>query len=254
MSARKIQSPANEYLKKVAKLKQKKFRDTFRLFVTEGERSCREAANSGFFIESVIMTEDFYENHGHAFADFDCIVTPDSVFKTLSDTETPQGILAVAVIPEQKALLGGRYVYCDCIQDPGNAGTIIRSADAFGFDGVIFSRGSVDVYSPKVIRSSMGSVFHVAIVTGAELPFLKQAQQDGFFITCSALYGTSIDSWHMQKGTKQMIVVGNEGSGVSESILELADEIVHIPMQGSAESLNAAVAASVLMYEVSRNE
>lgn len=255
MEPKKISSADNEYIKKIAKLKAKKFRDSFSLFVAEGERSVKDAVSSGFEIESVIMTETFFARRGDEFLAHNCIVTADKVFSTLSDTKTPQGVLAVVHFSQNGgALCGKRYIYCDCIQDPGNAGTIIRSADAFGFDGVIFSKNSVDVFSPKVIRSSMGSVFHIEVRTEADTEFLKQAQQAGYRITATALHKESVPLFRGTVSGKQIFVIGNEGNGVSGEVIALSDEVVHIPMSGKAESLNAGVAASVLMYEVSRHE
>ena len=160
----------------------------------------------------------------------------------------------MAALPEKmEKITGKRYLYCDCQQDPGNVGTVIRSADAFGFDGVIVSRGSVDVFSPKVIRSSMGSVFHVAMITDTDTAFLQAAKDEGYFLSVTALHQNSVPLEQAAIAEKQIFVIGNEGNGVSETVLAMADETVHIPMQGLAESLNAGVAASILMYEVSRH-
>lgn len=251
---KKILSLQNSYLKKVAKLKTRKYREEFGLFLVEGLRACREAVSSNFSVESIIMTEDFFDAHAQEFQALSCIVTSDTILATLCDTKTPQGVLAVVHLPDACAMEKNRYIYCDCIQDPGNAGTIIRSADAFGFDGVIFSNGSVDVFSPKVIRATMGSVFHIDVITEADVATLTKARQAGFFITASALHGTSVDVQNMTRRDKQIFVIGNEGNGVSDAVLALSDEIVHIPMPGQAESLNAGVAASILMYEVLGHE
>lgn len=251
---KKLLSSQNSYLKKVAKLKTRKYREEFGLFLVEGLRACGEVVSSDFLVESVIMTEDFFEAHGQDFQSLSCIVTTDSILASLCDTKTPQGVLAVVQMPKVRAMDKNRYIYCDTIQDPGNAGTIIRSADAFGFDGVIFSAGCVDVFSPKVIRATMGSVFHIDIMTEADIASLTEAKQAGFFVTASALHGASVDVQKMMRKNKQIFVVGNEGNGVSDAVLSLSDEIVHIPMQGAAESLNAGVAASILMYEVLKHE
>ena len=254
MSVKKIISSQNEYIKMLSKLKTKKYRDELSLFTIEGERSCREAISSDFSVHSVVMSESYYKKSDLDFEEYDAIVTPDKIFDSLSDTKTPQGIMVVLKIPDCKEINEGRYIYCDCIQDPGNAGTIIRSADAFGFSGVIFSQNSVDVFSPKVIRSTMGSIFHIDILTNKDASYLCEMKEKGFFITASALSGESRNSKNMTILKNQIFVIGNEGAGVSEEILSLADEIVHIKMQGAAESLNASVAASVLMYEVSHHE
>ncbi len=251
---KKILSLQNSYFKKVAKLKTRKYREEFGLFLVEGLRSCREAVSSNLSVESIIMTEEFFAAHAQDFQSHPCIVTSDTILATLCDTKTPQGVLAVLHLPDACVMGKNRYIYCDCIQDPGNAGTIIRSADAFGFDGVIFSGGSVDVFSPKVIRATMGSVFHIDVMTEANIETLTKARQAGFFITASALNGASVDVQDMTRRDKQIFVVGNEGNGVSDRVLALSDEIVHIPMPGQAESLNAGVAASILMYEVIGHE
>lgn len=255
MDVKYISSAENEYIKKLVKLKTKKYRDRFSLFVVEGERSVREAIASGFSIESVVVTEAYYFRHESELPQGAIISTTDKIFLQLCDTKTPQGILAVVRMPDQaKSLTGKRYIFCDGIQDPGNAGTIIRSADAFGFDAVLFSKDSVDVFSPKVIRSSMGSVFHVDVVCDVLPEDIKTMKDAGYFLSVTALHKNSIP-FHRATVTKQQIfVIGNEGNGVSDAVLSLADETVHIPMQGQAESLNAGVAASILMYEVSCHE
>lgn len=254
MAYKTIMSSENEYIKKIMKLRQRKYRMELGLFVIEGERSCRDAKASDFEIESYVMTEEFFNSHKNAFDMCDCIVTTDKIFDKISDTKTPQGVLAVSKIPDSAEFLGNRYIYCDNIQDPGNAGTIIRSADAFGFDGVIFSSGSVDVYSPKVVRSSMGSIFHINVIVDKSADFLLLAQQSGYRLTAGALHGKCVLAKDMICREKQIFIVGNEGNGVSSEILSFADEVVYINMSGKSESLNAGVAASILMYEVTRNE
>ncbi len=253
MEIKKIESLQNEYVKKLVKLKQKKHREEMSLFIVEGERSCSDALNSSFSVENVVMSESFYENK-NSFRCENIIVVTDKIFESLSDTKTPQGVLAVLKTPEEKEIKEGRYIYCDAVQDPGNAGTIMRSADAFGFSGVIFGKGSVDVFSPKVIRSTMGSIFHIDVWQNFEKSDLEKLKLKGFKISASALTGESVTSKEMKTEKNHIFVVGNEGAGVSKEILDLADEIVYIKMQGEAESLNAGVAASILMYEVSRDE
>jgi len=254
MNIKEILSAENAYIKKLAKLKTRKYREEYGLFITEGERSCREAVSSGFNIESLIMTKAFYEAHKGAFSAPEIIVTTEKIFAALSDTKSPQGVLCVAEIPKATALCKGKYIYLDSVQDPGNAGTIIRSADAFGFDGVLVSSGSVDVFSPKVIRSSMGSVFHIDILLNQDIEDLQSAQENGYHLTATALAEVCVNLGDMKVLDKQIFIVGNEANGVSDAVLMLSDEIVKIPMRGAAESLNVGVAASILMYEVSRHE
>ena len=253
MEFKKIDSAQNEYIKKLMKLKQKNYREETGLFIVEGERSCKDALNSSFLIESLVISESFFDK-AKDFEFENVIVVKDKIFESLSDTKSPQGVLAVLKMPEEKEIESGRYIFCDGIQDPGNAGTILRSADAFGFSGVLFSKGSVDVFSPKVIRSTMGSIFHIDVWQNCDINTLEDLKLKGFKISASALTGNSVTSKEMKTENDHIFVVGNEGAGVTKEVLEMAHEIVYIPMQGKAESLNAGVAASILMYEVSSRE
>lgn len=255
MPFKTITSQENETIKKIGKLKNAKHRKSFGLFVAEGERSVRDSLSADTPLETIVMTETFYEKNKEAYVNFPCIVTTEKIFSALCDTKTPQGILSVMRLPEERdTFSGSRYIYCDGIQDPGNAGTIIRSADAFGFDGVIFSKNSVDAFSPKVIRSSMGSIFHISVYTDKETDFLIEKQKEGFFLSATALHKKSVALSSATRKERQIYIIGNEGNGVTDGVLSLSDELVHIPMKGKAESLNAGIAASILMYEVSRHE
>jgi len=145
MEVKKITSAQNDYIKRIAKLKDKKHREEQGLFIAEGEHLVEMALSSYFEIESIIMTESYYEKCGDKFM-IDMVVVPDSVFLKISDAKTPQGVLAVIRLPEnESADFNGRYIYCDNLQDPGNVGTVIRTADAFSFAGVILSSGSADL-------------------------------------------------------------------------------------------------------------
>ncbi len=253
MEIKKISSAQNEYIKKLAKLSSKKHREEFKLFIAEGEHLVEMVLGSEYETEAVIMSESYYEKNQDKI-NFDIILVPDSLLSKISDAKTPQGILAVVKLPcmTQKAEQG-RYIYCDDLQDPGNLGTVIRTADAFSFDGVVVSQNSADIFSPKVIRSSQGSVFNIKIII-ADNDFINNAKSEGFYITSTALYGECVELHNMKIKENQIFVIGNEGSGVSKEILKNSDEIVYIPMTGKAESLNAGVAASILMYEVHHRE
>lgn len=250
---KRITSAQNEYIKKIAKLHSKKHREEQGLFLAEGEHLLQMLDGTDYVIDTVIMSDGFYEKNG---SDYDeTVVVPEGIFEKISDTKSPQGVIAVVGMPrDEKPIKSGRYIYCDNLQDPGNVGTVIRTADAFGFSGVILSKGSADVYSSKVIRSSQGSVFNIDIICETDVDFLQKAKEDGFFLTSTALYGESVSVKSMQTRADQIFVIGNEGNGVSEEILKMSDEIAHINMYGKAESLNVAVAASILMYEVSGRE
>lgn len=253
MEIKKITSAQNEYIKKLSKLNSKKYREESGLFLAEGEHLCEMVCASSCEVESIIMTEEYYVKNPDKFSG-EIILVPESIMAKIADAKTPQGVLAVVkMFVGSKNITGGRYIYCDNLQDPGNVGTVIRTADAFSFSGVILSCGCADVYSPKVIRSSQGSVFNIEIVTDKDIDFLEKAKEN-FSLTSTALYGESVTVKEMKVSKNHIFVIGNEGSGVSEEILNLSDEIAYIPMTGKAESLNAAVAASILMYEVTSRE
>lgn len=254
MEVKRITSAQNEYIKSIAKLSSKKHREEMCLFIAEGEHLVEMALSSSFLIENIIMSESFYEKNKDRFSS-DITLVPDSLFSKISDAKSPQGVMAVLKMPDTKNDIDcGKYIYCDNLQDPGNLGTVIRTADAFSFDGVIVSKDCADVFSPKVIRSSQGSVFNVKLIADADINTLASAQKKGFKVTSTALYGESVKLSDMKVSSDNIFVVGNEGSGVSKEILEISDEVAYIPMTGKAESLNVGVAAAILMYEVKTRE
>lgn len=174
------------------------------------------------------------------------------VAKQLSATETNQGILAVLSLPEMVTSWSPsskKYLLLDRVQDPGNLGTMIRTADAAGFDGVLLGHGTVDLYNDKVLRSTQGSIWHLEIVS-VDLAIAFQALRTaGIPIYATALHQTAL-AYQTVAATKQVaIVVGNEGQGVAPQLIEQADQAVYIPMFGQAESLNVAVAAGILMFQ-----
>lgn len=251
MEIKRITSAQNEYIKLLSKLGSKKHRQETGLFLAEGEHLAQMVSASPFCVEKYIMTESYYEKCAQSFSE-EIIIVPESIMSKISDAKTPQGIIAVVRLPDATdTIKEGRYIYCDDLQDPGNIGTIIRTADSFSFDGVILSPMCADVYSPKVIRSSQGSVFNIKIICDKTFDFVKST---GFSVTSTALYAESVELKNMKVQKNHIFVIGNEGSGVHEEILKASDEIVYIPMTGKAESLNAGVAASILMYEVASRE
>ncbi|MCR5774534.1 MAG: RNA methyltransferase [Lachnospiraceae bacterium] len=174
----------------------------------------------------------------------------DADFARLADTRHPQGILAVVKQKhyELKDLTGGSlYIILETIQDPGNLGTIIRTAEAAGVSAVIMNKGCVDIYSPKVVRSTMGSIFRVPFIYSDDLTgTIRQLKEDGIVIYAADLSGT--DMYETAFSERKAYVIGNEANGVSSDMISLADRIVKIPMEGQVDSLNAAVSAAVLMY------
>ena len=179
----------------------------------------------------------------------------DNLFKELISTENPQGILAVInmnIMPLKAN--GDFYLLCDKFQDPGNLGTIIRTAHAAGVLGIILTKGTVDIYNEKTIRSTMGSIFYIPIhYDDDNLSLVKSLKEDGFNLVVTSL-DTDKNFFEKDLRGKIILTVGNEGNGVSEEVLDLADTKVKIPMPGNAESLNVAIATSIIMYEEVRQD
>ena len=177
------------------------------------------------------------------------VVTPE-ILELLADSKTPQGIVAeIALEPAQvPQQLQGRYLYLEDVQDPGNVGTMIRTADAAGFDGVILSKASADIYSLKVLRSMQGSHFHLPIWKMDRAELFECASKSNTPVLATTLSKSSIDYRQLPQMDQFILVMGNEGQGISSEMAAQADQLVHITMPGRAESLNVAVAAGILMF------
>jgi len=225
-------------------------------FVAEGLQCAREAlvSTSGPKIETLYVT-----NNGHSkveeLADlsaFNIVTVSDEVMKEMSETITPQGILAVCTIPQANlseiALNGSRrFIYLSEVQDPGNAGTILRSADAFAMDAVITSPGSVDMYSPKVVRSTAGSLWHIPVYESVALTEVLAMGVKAFSLGADGYM--NLNQYEMSGDT--LAVFGNEARGLSTGQNVESIDVVSIPMPGNAESLNLSAAASIVMYHLS---
>ena len=173
----------------------------------------------------------------------------NELFTQLVSTENTQGIIAVVNINNSiKDIKGDFYLLCDKVQDPGNLGTIIRTAHAAGVNAIILTKGTVDIYNDKTIRSTMGSIFYVPIIYDNDLSFLKNLKDEGFSLVATSLE-ESKNFFEEDLSGKVILSVGNEGNGISEEIFELADKKVKIPMPGGAESLNVGVATSIILFE-----
>lgn len=250
-----ISTTKNKTYKYIKSLQQKKVRGQERRFTVEGIKSVHDAAASSMRIAMTAVSETFYNNEGFDYpSDAGLFVVKDELFAGLCDTKTPQGIIAVIDMPSREdfsAAAGKPYIYCDNVSDPGNLGTIIRTADAAGFGAVLLSPGCVDPYSPKTVRSSMGSFFNIDVVPGFETARLFDMKKQGFELYCGALRDDSMPYTSADFKKPSVIIVGNEANGVCDEILAECRHII-IPIQGAAESLNAAVAAAVMMYELVR--
>ena len=249
---RNITSSDNGTYKKALKLLRKKYRDEMGMYLLEGVKPVADAIDAGTDIETVIIREGsgvgITADHGCNTA-----VMSSRLFERLSDTETSQGVIAIAAKRQCEDLPGrGNAVILDRLRDPGNIGTIIRTAEAAGFDAVIAVKGTGDVYSPKVVRAAAGSLLRMAVMEGVETEeAIEICRRRGRKIVATTLTD-AVDYRDADMSGGAAIVIGNEGSGVSSKFIEAADVKVRIPMKGEIESLNAAVAAGVLMYECER--
>ncbi|MGL5245851.1 MAG: TrmH family RNA methyltransferase [Sarcina sp.] len=247
-----IESKNNSLYKELKKLKEKKHRVIKGEYLIEGLRFVEEALKSNVVIKYIIFTEDFYGKNENLFVNINkeikCITLSKQLFQGLTSTETPQGV--VAVIEMQNTVLkdGDIIVLVDKVQDPGNMGTIIRTAHAVGAAGIVTTKGTVDIYNDKTLRSTMGSVFYLPVIEDSSLELVKDLKKQGFRLLVSSLQGEK-DFFEENLQGKIIIAVGNEGNGISDEVYELSDIKVKIPMPGNAESLNVAVATSVMLYE-----
>lgn len=242
-----IESRANERVKEARKLLLRKERKASGLHLIESEKLVREAIASGAKVVSCFLEEGF------AFTPPEGAVTSTvtrAVLESLCESQTPQGVVAVVETPSltpPETYPGGLIVVLDGVQDPGNVGTILRSADAFGAKGFLLSPACADLYAPKTLRAAMGSTYHLPVWQGELEPELTKMSRQGFTALCGDLKGS--ETLPALK-SNVALVIGSEGKGVSESVAELCVRF-RLTMRGRAESLNAAVAAGVLLYVVS---
>ena len=240
-----ITSKANSVVKNAKKLHQKKYRKS--AYLIEGWHLFEEAVQAGVTIEKVFALESYRDQ----LASFPQTVwVSEDILLDLADSQTPQGIVAVVQKEEvgQANLSQGKFLFLEDVQDPGNVGTIIRTADAAGFTGVIVSDKSADIYSLKTLRSMQGSHFHLPIYRMTPADFVEEAKKSNLPILATTLSRDSKDYREISSLENFVLVMGNEGQGISSVMAESADQLVHIGMKGRAESLNVAVAAGILMF------
>ncbi|MCR4945094.1 MAG: RNA methyltransferase [Clostridium sp.] len=249
-----IESKDNSLYKETKKLKERKGRSKSSKYIIEGFRLVQEAFKAGIDIEYLFISnkEEYkLDDYLKEYKDKTKVYgLDDNLLKELCATEKPQGIVAVVKMKDKDiALEGDFYIICDKVQDPGNLGTIIRTAHAAGVNGIILTKGTVDVYNEKTIRSTMGSLFYVPVVYDDDnLTLVKKLKEKGFSILATSLEGEK-DFFNEDLSGKIAISVGNEGNGVSEEVYNISDKKVKIPMPGGAESLNVAIASSIIIYE-----
>ena len=242
-----ITSKANSVVKNAKKLHQKKYRKS--AYLIEGWHLFEEAVQAGVTIEKIFALESYREQ---LVAFPQTVWVSEDILLDLADSQTPQGIVVVV----QKEEVGkvdfsqGKFLFLEDVQDPGNVGTIIRTADAAGFTGVIVSDKSADTYSLKTLRSMQGSHFHLPIYRMSNQVLLEKAKKAGIHVLATTLSKDSVDYRELPPIENFVLVMGNEGQGISSLMAESADQLVHISMKGQAESLNVAVAAGILIFHL----
>ncbi|TMV46422.1 RNA methyltransferase [Paenibacillus mesophilus] len=256
-----ILSIHNPRVKLWAQLLDKKGRDKQGLYLVEGIHLVQEALIYNAGVEALLYSEERgipaeIESYVQADTKLECVPVSEQVLAKCSDAQTPQPVIAIVRKSSRSAetlldIPNGLVVVADGLQDPGNLGTIIRSADAVGASGVVLGQGTVDLYNPKTVRSTMGSLFHVAVAEADLLPLIAKAKSHGIRLVNTSLQAKRT-CYEADFTGATWLVLGNEGKGVSPEVAAQIDEHVIIPMKGQAESLNVAMAATVLLFEAMR--
>ncbi len=257
-----ISSKDNEFIKHIKKLKEKKYRDLNKEFVIEGIKLIKEALEEKCNIKQIVICDNCQNSEiipkelMYEIAKYECIYVTDKIFSSISDVNTPQGIMAIIGRENTEAQINYSediIVALDDIQDPGNLGTILRTVDSVGINQILVSKGTADCYNPKVVRSTMGAIFRVNIIECNDLEkTLKEIKKHEFELIITSLQ--TENSIYDIDYNKKVIVIGNEANGVEQKIQDIADIKAKIPMLGKTESLNASVATGIILYEYVRRK
>lgn len=249
-----ILSVKNERVKNWKKLQTKKGREKAGAYLIEGFHLIDEAVKNQATILEVMISEDAKKIESPFLSEELMILVSQEVSKQLSETQTTQGIFAIVkknTVP-QVPILEKPYLFLDNVQDPGNLGTMIRTADAAGFGGVVLGKGSVDLYNNKVVRSMQGSHFHLPIFQGDLTEWFELFQQAGLAVYGTELNELAVSYRDILPESIFAVVMGNEGNGLDKELLKKTTKNVYIPITGQAESLNVAVAAGILMFALKK--
>ncbi|MBQ9328366.1 MAG: RNA methyltransferase [Solobacterium sp.] len=241
---KQIDSLSNQYIKDWTRLHQKKERDRTGRFLAEGEHLVQEALKAG--IVEVLITD---RPEGYGF--FEEILVPKKILDKLSQNVSGAHVIAVCRIKEPQASKTDRILILDGVQDPGNLGTLIRTAVSFGYDRIVCSKETCDLYNDKVIRSTQGALFQIPIERRELSSYVEQLKQEGITMIATSLYN-AVPLQEVEKPERFAIILGNEGNGVRDQLIQLADVSVRIEMNGF-ESLNVAVAGGIMMYEMEKH-
>ncbi|MGY4689267.1 TrmH family RNA methyltransferase [Salibacterium sp. K-3] len=255
MPLNRIDSVKNPKVKNVKRLMKRKFRERERQFVIEGWHLLQEAAAHDVDIIDVFIEENKDIPRNVEVSDLPVSIVTDQVMKEMSRTETPQGITAICRMPEETipaVHTDHSYLLVDGVQDPGNLGTMIRTADAAGVSAVILGEGTVDGYNDKVIRATQGSLFHLPVLKGDLGEWMEACRTHKI-----PVFGTSVNegTTHTAIGAQKgfALIVGNEGAGARQEFLEQSDLNIYVPIYGNAESLNVSVTTGILLYHLKQS-
>ncbi len=243
-----ITSLDNDRIKNYIKLKDRKYRKKTNTFIVEGMHLVEEAIKEDLVIELIV------EKDTKISTSLPIVYVTKEIINKISEMESPSSIMALCKIRESN-IIGDKILMLDEIQDPGNLGTIIRSANAFNVDTIVLSPNTVDIYNPKVIRATQGMVFHTNIVIKDLIPTIDELKQNEI-----PIYGTKVDNGKdvrelkANDKNKYCLIMGNEGNGVSKEILDKCDVYLYIKMNKNVESLNVGVATSILLYELNKGD
>ncbi|MDD3048533.1 MAG: RNA methyltransferase [Bacilli bacterium] len=239
-----VTSVDNDKVKEWQKLSHKKYRDELGLFIVEGKNLVTEAFKSGFLGELIVLEDETFK------LDINTTYVNLKVMKKITSLDNPSSVIGICKIKENN-IIGNKVLIMDNIQDPGNLGTIIRSAVAFNIDTIILSDETVDIYNPKVIRGTQGMLFEINIIRSNLLKKIPKLKKDGYLII-----GTDVlrgkDLTEVKIASKYALVMGNEGNGISNEVKALCDDFIKININSKCESLNVAVACSIIIYQLNK--
>ncbi len=253
---KEITSKENSLIKLTSELQNSsKKRQENGLFVLEGLRICKDAFDNGIRFDKLIISKNAMEKYRSEISEFsnvsaECFILPDSLFKRISETDTPQGIIVLAKKPTKVDVdfKQGKFVGLENLQDPSNLGAIARTCEALGVNGILLSKNCCDPYSPKSLRASMGTLLRIPVIILED--FISDIKNAGLvsFACVVNSEASPINKVEFSKGS--VVLIGNEGNGLTENTISSSDYKITIPMDGTAESLNASVAAAIAVWEM----
>ncbi|EAF0999340.1 RNA methyltransferase [Listeria monocytogenes] len=245
-----IQSVKNDHVKTWKKLQTRKGRDKTGTYLVEGFHLVEEALRQDGLVLELLVSSGVSVPEEWLKGDYDVFEISTEISHLISETMTEQGVFAVVATsePDMMLLYGKKLLLVDAVQDPGNVGTLIRTADAAGYDCVVLGKGSADLYNPKVIRSTQGSHFHIPVIQADLFDWIANLEEEGVPVIGAVLDDQAKSLNDMTKRDTLALMVGNEGNGISPELQDRLSEKVYIPIYGDSESLNVAVAAGILLY------